>query len=323
MRVHKKQKIQTQNKEGCFSTSAYTWKRDLQKNYELYLFLVPAVVSVFIFSYLPMYGIQIAFKDYKPAKGILGSKWVGLKWFERFFSGYQFTEVLSNTVLLSVLLLICSFPIPILFALIVNQYKEGKFRRLLQTVSYAPHFISTVVMVGMVLLFLSPSSGLYGTIVRLCGGDPKNIMGDAGMFRSIYILSDIWQHTGWDSIIYLAALSAINQDLYDAANVDGAGRMKKIWYIELPALKETSIILLILRLGNIMSMGFEKAYLMQNNLNLATSEIIATYVYKVGLTGTPQYSYSAAIGVFNSVINVILIITFNKISKKVSGAGLW
>lgn len=285
MSVHKKQKIQAQNKEGCFSTSAYTWKRDLQKNYELYLFLVPAVVSVFIFSYLPMYGIQIAFKDCKPAKGILGSKWVGLKWFERFFSGYQFTEVLSNTVLLSVLLLICSFPIPILFALIVNQYKEGKFRRLLQTVSYAPHFISTVVMVGMVLLFLSPSSGLYGTIVRLLGGDPKNIMGDAGMFRPIYILSDIWQHTGWDSIIYLAALSAINQDLYDAANVDGAGRMKKIWYIELPALKETSIILLILRLGNIMSMGFEKAYLMQNNLNLATSEIIATYVYKVGLTG--------------------------------------
>lgn len=153
--------------------------------------MVPAVVSVFIFSYLPMYGIQIAFKDFKPAKGILGSKWVGLKWFERFFSGYQFTEVLSNTVLLSVLLLICSFPIPILFALIVNQYKEGKFRRLLQTVSYAPHFISTVVMVGMVLLFLSPSSGLYGTIVRLCGGDPKNIMGDAGMFRPIYILSDI------------------------------------------------------------------------------------------------------------------------------------
>ena len=323
MSVHKKQKIQPQNKEGCFSTSAYTWKRDLQKNYELYLFLVPAVVSVFIFSYLPMYGIQIAFKDFKPAKGILGSKWVGLKWFERFFSGYQFTEVLSNTVLLSVLLLICSFPIPILFALIVNQYKEGKFRRLLQTVSYAPHFISTVVMVGMVLLFLSPSSGLYGTIVRLLEGDPKNIMGDAGMFRPIYILSDIWQHTGWDSIIYLAALSAINQDLYDAANVDGAGRMKKIWYIELPALKETSIILLILRLGNIMSMGFEKAYLMQNNLNLATSEIIATYVYKVGLTGTPQYSYSAAIGVFNAVINVILIITFNKISKKVSGAGLW
>lgn len=303
--------------------SANTWKKDIKKNYELYLFLIPAVVSVFIFNYLPMYGIQIAFKDFKPAKGILGSKFVGLKWFERFFSSFQFTEILSNTLLLSILLLICSFPIPIIFALIVNQYKDGKFRRILQTVSYAPHFISTVVMVGMVVLFLSPSSGLYGTIVRMFGGDPQNIMGDSAMFRPIYILSDIWQHTGWDSIIYLAALSSINQDLYDAANVDGAGRFKKMWYIEIPALKETAIILLILRLGNIMSMGFEKAYLMQNNLNLATSEIIATYVYKVGLTGTPQYSYSAAIGVFNSVINVILIVTFNKLSKKVSGAGLW
>lgn len=303
--------------------SANTWKKDIKKNYELYLFLIPAVVSVFIFNYLPMYGIQIAFKDFKPARGILGSKFVGLKWFERFFSSFQFTEILSNTLLLSILLLICSFPIPIIFALIVNQYKDGKFRRILQTVSYAPHFISTVVMVGMVVLFLSPSSGLYGTIVRMFGGDPQNIMGDSAMFRPIYILSDIWQHTGWDSIIYLAALSSINQDLYDAANVDGAGRFKKMWYIEIPALKETAIILLILRLGNIMSMGFEKAYLMQNNLNLATSEIIATYVYKVGLTGTPQYSYSAAIGVFNSVINVILIVAFNKLSKKVSGAGLW
>lgn len=300
-----------------------TWKKDLKKNYELYLFLVPAVISVFVFNYLPMYGIQIAFKNFKPSKGIWGSKFVGLKWFERFFSSYQFTEILSNTLLLSIFLLICSFPIPIIFALIVNQYKEGKFRRALQTVSYAPHFISTVVMVGMVILFLSPSSGLYGTVVRMFGGDPQNIMGDAAMFRPIYILSDIWQHTGWDSIIYLAALSSINQDLYDAANVDGAGRFKKIWYIELPALKETAIILLILRLGNVMSMGFEKAYLMQNNLNLAASEIIATYVYKVGLTGTPQYSYSAAIGVFNSIVNVILIVTFNKISKKVSGSGLW
>ena len=178
-------------------------------------------------------------------------------------------------------------------------------------------------MVGMVVLFLSPSAGLYGTIVRMLGGEPRNILGEAAMFRPIYILSDIWQHTGWDSIIYLAALSAVSQDLYDAAKVDGAGRLKRMWYIELPALKETAVVLLILRLGSIMSMGFEKTYLLQNNLNLATSEIIATYVYKVGLTGTPQYSYSAAIGVFNSLVNVILIVTFNKISKKVNGSGLW
>lgn len=300
-----------------------SWKQDLKKNYQLYLFLVPAVVSVFLFNYLPMYGVQIAFKDFKPSRGIWESKWVGLKWFERFFSGFQFSEILSNTLLLSILLLVCSFPIPIVFALIVNQYKEGKFRRMLQTVSYAPHFISTVVMVGMIVLFLSPSAGLYGTIARILGIEPRNILGEASMFRPVYILSDIWQHTGWDSIIYLAALSAISQDLYDAAKVDGAGKLKKMWYIELPALKETAVVLLILRLGNIMSMGFEKTYLLQNNLNLSRSEIIATYVYKVGLTGTPQYSYSAAIGVFNSVINVILIVTFNKLSKKVGGAGLW
>ena len=303
--------------------SGILWKQDIKKNYQLYLFLLPAVVSVFLFNYLPMYGIQIAFKDFKPSKGIWGSAWVGLKWFKRFFSSFQFNEILSNTLLLSVLLLICSFPVPIIFALIVNQYKEGKFRKMLQTVSYAPHFISTVVMVGMIVLFLSPSAGLYGTIVRMLGGEPQNILGEAYMFRPIYILSDIWQHTGWDSIIYLAALSAISQDLHDAAKVDGASRLKRMWYIELPALKETAVVLLILRLGSMMSMGFEKTYLLQNNLNLSTSEIIASYVYKVGLTGTPQYSYSAAIGVFNSVINVILIVTFNKLSKKVNGSGLW
>ena len=231
-------------------------KQEFKKNYQLYLFLLPAVVSVFLFNYLPMYGIQIAFKDFKPAKGVLGSEWVGMKWFDRFFSSFQFNEVLSNTLLLSVLLLLCSFPVPIIFALLVNQYKEGKFRRTLQTVSYAPHFISTVVMVGMVVLFLSPSAGLYGTVVRMLGGDPRNILGEAAMFRPIYILSDIWQHTGWDSIIYLAALSAVSQDLYDAAKVDGAGRLKRMWYIELPALKETAVVLLILRLGSIMSMGF-------------------------------------------------------------------
>ncbi|MDO4292368.1 MAG: ABC transporter permease subunit [Eubacteriales bacterium] len=304
-------------------TEKRSWKQDWKKNYQLYLFLIPAVVSVFIFSYLPMYGIQIAFKDFKPVRGILGSEWVGMKWFERFFSSFQFTEILGNTLLLSVLLLICSFPVPILFALIVNQYREGRFRRVLQTVSYAPHFISTVVMVGMVVLFLSPSAGLYGTLMRMFGLEAENILGEASMFRPIYILSDIWQHTGWDSIIYLAALSSISQDLYDAAKVDGAGRWKRMWYIEIPALRETAMILLILRLGGIMSMGFEKAYLLQNNLNLAASEIIATYVYKIGLTGTPQYSYSAAIGVFNSVINVFLLLTFNKLSKKMSGAGLW
>ena len=276
-----------------------------------------------LFNYLPMYGIQIAFKDFKPVRGIWGSGWAGLKWFRRFWESYQCLDVISNTLILSIALLVCTFPIPILFALVVNQYKNGPFRKTLQTVSYAPHFISTVVMVGMILMFLSPSSGLYGSLAKVMGFDPRNLMGDSALFRPIYILSEIWQQTGWDSIIYIAALSAVDVDLYDAARVDGAGRLKRILHIDIPALKDTAVVLLILRIGNIMSLGFEKTYLLQNNLNLGTSEIIATYVYKIGLTGTPQYSYSAAIGLLNSLVNLILLIVFHKISKKISGSGLW
>lgn len=300
-----------------------SWKRDFRRNYQLYLLLLPAVLSMTLFNYLPMYGIQIAFKDFKPVRGIWGSGWAGLKWFRRFWESYQCLDVISNTLILSIALLVCTFPIPILFALVVNQYKNGPFRKTLQTVSYAPHFISTVVMVGMILMFLSPSSGLYGSLAKVMGFDPRNLMGDSALFRPIYILSEIWQQTGWDSIIYIAALSAVDVDLYDAARVDGAGRLKRILHIDIPALKDTAVVLLILRIGNIMSLGFEKTYLLQNNLNLGTSEIIATYVYKIGLTGTPQYSYSAAIGLLNSLVNLILLIVFHKISKKISGSGLW
>lgn len=300
-----------------------SWKRDFRRNYQLYLLLLPAVLSMILFNYLPMYGIQIAFKDFKPIKGIWGSGWAGLKWFRRFWESYQCLDVISNTLILSIALLVCTFPIPILFALVVNQYKNGPFRKTLQTVSYAPHFISTVVMVGMILMFLSPSSGLYGSLAKVMGFDPRNLMGDSALFRPIYILSEIWQQTGWDSIIYIAALSAVDVDLYDAARVDGAGRLKRILHIDIPALRDTAVVILILRIGNIMSLGFEKTYLLQNNLNLGTSEIIATYVYKIGLTGTPQYSYSAAIGLLNSLVNLILLIVFNKISKKISGSGLW
>ena len=300
-----------------------SWKRDFQRNYQLYLLLLPAVLSMILFNYLPMYGIQIAFKDFKPIKGIWGGEWAGLKWFRRFWESYQCLDVISNTLILSIALLVCTFPIPILFALLVNQYKNGIFRKTLQTVSYAPHFISTVVMVGMILMFLSPSSGLYGSLAKVAGFEPRNVMGDSALFRPIYILSEIWQQTGWDSIIYIAALSAVDVDLYDAARVDGAGRLKRILHIDIPALRDTAVVILILRIGNIMSLGFEKTYLLQNNLNLGTSEIIATYVYKIGLTGTPQYSYSAAIGLLNSLVNLILLIAFNKISKRISGSGLW
>lgn len=298
------------------------WKRELQANYELYLFVIPAVVMVFLFNYLPMYGIQIAFKNFRPIQGIWGSAWVGLKWFERFFKSAQFGGLIRNTLLLSVYLL-ATFPFPILMALMFKQFRNPKIQRTLQTVSYAPHFISVVVMVGMLTLFLSPRSGMYGNLVRMLGGTPGNPMGEAGLFRSIYVWSDVWQHTGWDSIIFIAALSAVDPQLYDAATVDGATRFQKIWHIDIPALASTASILLIMRVGNLMSIGFDKVYLMQNNLNLATSEVLSTYVYKVGLTQTAQYSYSAAVGLFSTLINLILLTTCNWVTRRISDSSLW
>ena len=299
------------------------WRRELGQNYELYLFALPAVVSVLLFNYLPMYGVQIAFKNFRPMQGIWGSQWVGLKWFERFFDSAQFGSLMSNTLLLNFYLLLVTFPLPIMMALLFNQFRSPRVRKTLQTASYAPHFISTVVLVGMLTLFLSPTRGIYGNLARAFGVLPGNPMGEAGLFRSIYVWSDVWQHTGWDSIIYIAALSAVDPQLYDAATVDGANRYQKILHVEVPALLATASILLIMRVGNMMSVGFEKVYLMQNSLNQSTSEVISTYVYKVGLTKTAQYSYSAAVGLFNTVINLILLTVCNTVTRRVSGNGLW
>lgn len=299
------------------------WIENIRRNKALYLFVLPAVIEVLIFNYIPMYGIQIAFRNFKPAKGIWGSRWVGLKWFSRFFASSQSTTVIWNTVILSIELLAVSFPLSILFALLVNQYRNERFRKVVQTVSYAPHFISTVVMCGMIVLFLSPSQGLYGHICNLIGVKPGNPMGEASLFRPIYIISDVWQHMGWESIIYVAALSSIDPGMYDAATVDGANRFQRIRHIEIPQLIPTAMIILIMRIGSLMSMGFEKAYLLQNDLNSTASEIIATYVYKVGLVQSAQYSYSSAIGLLNSLVNVVLLLFFNALSRRLSETSLW
>lgn len=299
-----------------------TWRRDLRENYDLYLFVLPGLITIILFNYLPMYGIQIAFRNFRPIKGIWGSSWVGLRWFERFFSSAQFETLVVNTLLLS-LYLLATFPLPIMMALLFRQIRYPRIQKVLQTVSYAPHFISVVVMAGMLLLFLSPRSGIYGNIVRLFGGIPGNPMGDARLFRSIYVWSDAWQHTGWDSIIFIAALSAVDPQLYDAATVDGASRFQKICHIEIPALLPTASLLLILRMGGLMSIGFDKVYLLQNGLNLSASEVLSTYVYKIGLTGTAQYSYSAAVGMFSTLINLILLSSCNFITRKMSGTSLW
>ena len=293
-------------------------------NWGLYLLLLPALILLAVFSYKPMYGVIIAFKDYKNALGIMGSPWSNplLKNFTRFFNSFQSATTIRNTVLLSLYSMLVSFPMPIILALLINQISAKRFRKGFQTVLYLPHFISTVVMVGLLLIWLSPSRGLIGTIYRMFGREAPNIMASASAFPSVYVWSDIWQHMGWDSIIFLAALSSIDPSLYEAATVDGATRWQKMIYIDLPLLLPTAAIMLILRAGNLMNVGFEKVFLMQNDLNMQTSEIIATYVYKIGLRNS-QYSVSTAINLFNNVINFLLLVLVNGITRKLGDTGLF
>lgn len=300
-----------------------TWKR-ISRNWGLYLLLLPALVLLILFAYKPMYGVVIAFKNYKNSLGILGSPWADplFKNFQRFFNSYQCGATIRNTLRLSLYSLAVGFPIPIILALMINQITAMRFRRTFQTILYLPHFISTVVMVGLLLIWLSPSSGLVGAFYRLLGKDAPNVMTSASGFPSIYVWSDIWQHAGWDSIVFLAALSSIDPTLYEAATVDGATRWQKMRYIDLPLLMATACIMLILRAGNLMNVGFEKVFLMQNDLNMSTSEIIATYVYKMGLRNS-QYAVSTAVNLFNNLINFGLLLLVNCVTRKLGETSLW
>jgi putative aldouronate transport system permease protein len=294
----------------------------IKKCWRLYVLLLPAVVYLFIFNYIPIAGIQIAFKDYTASGGIWGSTWVGLKHFKYFFNSVQFSTLLINTVKLSVYSLLVGFPFPILLAILLNETKSIKLKKVVQSLTYAPYFISTVVLVSMVTMFLSSSTGIINQVIEFLGGNAVDFMGKAEYFRPIYVLSGIWQGTGWSSIIFIAALAGIDVQLHEAAQMDGANRLQKIWHIDLPGIIPTAVIVFIMSCGSIMSVGFEKAFLMQNSLNLSTSEIISTYVYKIGLKNA-QYSFTTAIGLFNSVINLILLLFVNKISKKVSDVSLF
>lgn len=299
------------------------WKKKLNKvtrNWVLYLFLLPTLIYLLIFHYWPMYGVQIAFRNFKPTKGIWGSPWVGMKNFDKFFHSYMFKDLLTNTIVLSVYQIVASFAFPILLALLLNYCVSNKLRKVTQMVTYAPHFISTVVLVGMLNVFLS-ESGIINHLLNLLGLRSVPFLSDAGMFRHIYVWSHIWQRTGYNSVIYIAALAGVNPELHEAAIVDGANKLQRILHIDLPAILPTAIILLIMSTGNMLSLGFEKVYLMQNDLNLGVSEIISTYVYKIGLLNA-QYSYSTAIGLFNNVINLVVLLTVNKIADKVSGTSL-
>ncbi len=300
-------------------------KRSIRKNWQLYLFLLLPVAYIILFKYVPMGGVIIAFKDFKMKYGIWGSDWVGFDNFLRFFKTYQFTKVVKNTLIISLYSLVAGFPIPIIFALMMNCVKNEKIKKTVQSITCLPHFISTVVMVGIIFQLFNPRNGLYGVIVEaITGNFPTDINASPDGFRHLYIWSGVWKGFGWGSIIYTAALAGVDPTYHEAAQIDGATRLQRIWHIDLPAIAPTIVTMLILRVGDIMSVGFEKVYLMQNGMNLAASEIISTYEYQVGLAGSStNFSYAAAIGLFNSVINLIMIIIVNRAAKKMSGTSLW
>lgn len=297
----------------AMSTRRERLGRYLARNWQLYLLLLPVVAYFIVFHYLPMYGLQIAFRNYSVRLGFWRSQWVGLEHFERFFRSYYSTQVIANTILISVYSLAVGMPLPILLAILMNEVRNKAFKRTVQTVTYAPYFISTVVMCSMIYLFLSPQSGVINRLLMALGGESIYFMGKPALFKTIYVLTGVWQYTGWNSIIYMAALSGIDPQLHEAAMIDGAGRFRRIWHINLPGLIPTMVILLILNSGSLMTVGFEKIFLLQNDLNRSASEVISTLVYNQGLI-QHDYSYSAAVSLFNSVVNCILLVTVNQIA---------
>ncbi len=294
----------------------------IKKSIPLYVLLLPSAILLFCFAYLPLGGLVIAFKNYSPSLGIFESPWVGLQNFKQFFRSYQFPITIKNTLVLSLYGLVIGTPLPVALALMCNQMRTKMFKKVFQVITYLPHFISTMVMCGIILIILSPSSGLIANIFQLFGHEAPNLMGSAGAFKHIYVWSDIWQHLGWNSIIYLAALSGIDPTYYEAATIDGATTMQKIKYIDLPLIMPTIVILLVMSAGNILGIGFEKVFLLQNTLNITSSEIISTYVYKMGLQSS-QYSLSTAIGLFNTIVNVVVLLIINFIAKKKTDTSLF
>ena len=299
-----------------------SWQQFLirvRKNWQLHLLAFLPILYIIIFYYVPMYGLQIAFREFKPRAGIWGSEWVGLKHFITFFKAYNFTQIISNTLLISLYNIFVGFPIPIILALMLHVSERKILKKVTQNVSYMPHFISTVVLVGIINQILNPVCGVVGTFYHMFGGIgvAPDIRASAGAFRHLFVWSGVWQQMGWSTIIYVAALSGVSSELHEAAELDGASRWKRVLNVDLPAILPTVSIMLILRFGSVMSVGYEKVYLMQNDLNLSTSEVISTYVYKTGL-GKMQMSYGTAIDLFNSIINTTMLLLVNGIVRKLT-----
>lgn len=295
---------------------------DVKKNWILYLMILPVAVYFLIFAFAPMSGILLAFKDFKVKLGVFGSPWVGFQYFERFFNSFNFQLLLKNTIGISLYSLVIGFPIPIIFALLLNYLRSKRLKKTLQMVSYAPYFISTVVICGMLVIFMDKNTGVFNQIITALGGEALDFLSKPEYFKSIYVGSGVWQTMGYSSIIYISALSGVDPTLHEAAIMDGATKVKRIIHIDLPSIKSTIVILLILQLGSLMNVGFEKVFLLQNDLNMRASDVINTYVYRVGLVQN-NYSYSTAVGLFNSVINMALVVVANTLSKKFANESLW
>ena len=296
-------------------------KKDFIRYRYIYLMLLPVVIYYAVFCYGPMSKIVIAFQNFKPALGISGSKWVGMKYFIDFFTGPDAWRLIRNTLLLNILQIILAFPVPIILALLINEIQCRPYKKLVQTVSYMPHFISLVVMCSLLLTF-SRSDGIFNDFLALFGVERSNLMANAKLFRPMYVLSGIWQEAGWGSIIYLATLSTIDPGLYEAATIDGASRFQRMLYVSFPGLVPIIIVQLIMRVGNILTMGFEKVFLLYNPLTYDTADIISTYIYRQGLELT-NYSYGTAVGLFNSAVNLLILVLANRLSRKATGESLW
>jgi putative aldouronate transport system permease protein len=295
--------------------------RGVLRDWRLYVLLAPAVIYILLFSYQPMYGVQIAFRKFRPSKGIWGSQWVGMKYFIDFFEHPLFWKLIWNTMRIS-LYSMCTFPLPILLALLINELDSDKFKKTVQMITYAPHFLSTVVVCSMLTLFCSKDNGLFNHIIAFFGGERASLLENPALFTPLYVWSGVWQGIGWSSILYIAALSGVSPELIEAARIDGANRAQIVMHVNVPTIMPTIIITLIMNCGSILGVGFEKVYLLQNKLNLDASNIIATYVYELGLIDA-QFSASAAIGLFNTIVNITLLLIVNTIAKRVSDIGLF
>ena len=296
--------------------------KNMKKNWILYVMIAPVVVYYIVFAYTPMYGILLAFKNYKVKQGIMGSPWVGLDHFRRFFSAYNFKQLIGNTVGISVYSLIIGFPIPIVFALMLNYLTHNRLKKVVQMASYAPYFISTVVICGMITIFMAPDTGILNVIRGFFGLESVNFLAKPEWFKSIYVWTGVWQGMGWSSIIYISALAGVDYEMHEAAIVDGATKIQRMIHVDLPSIKPTILMLLILQMGSIMNVGFEKVYLLQNTLNKSAASVISTYVYEVGLINS-DYGYSTAVGLFNSLINLGLVVAANQLSKRFAGESLF